>query len=80
MCAPTGVSPCMKCPGLGSQRWELIAELFLELKIYKDIKLDISTKINVFYFQEMSSGNSWAVYCRESEKDRSKMEVDFLSI
>ena len=37
-------------------------------------------KINVFYFQEMSSGNSWAVYCRESEKDRSKMEVDFLSI
>jgi len=26
--------------------------------------------------KEMSSGNSWAVYCRESEKDRSKMEVD----
>jgi len=26
--------------------------------------------------KEMSSGNSWAVYCRESEKDRGKMEVD----
>lgn len=26
--------------------------------------------------KELSSGNSWAVYCRESEKNRNKMEVD----
>ena len=41
------------------------------------IDIGIVSRQYCLNFQEMSSGNSWAVYCRESEKDRSKMEVNF---